>query len=77
MRDDSPNPFRKEAGTGLHAAWQEGFQAYLSGKTVPDRHQKSPSEASNAWLNGYTAARLLRGCPSVGSTADRDPTRTE
>lgn len=58
MREDSPNPFRNEACPGLHAAWEEGFQAYLSGRAVPDRHLKSPSEASNAWLNGYTAARL-------------------
>ena len=64
MRDDSPNPFRKEACPGLHAAWDEGFQAYLSGRAVPERHLKSPSEASNAWLNGYTAARLS-GEPSA------------
>ena len=72
MRDDSPNPFRQEACPGLHAAWEEGFQAYLSGRAVPERHLKSPSEASNAWLNGYTAARLS-GEPS----AEDRPTQNE
>jgi hypothetical protein len=64
VREDSPNPFRQEACPGLHAAWKEGFQACLSGRAVPERHLKSPSEASNAWLNGYTAARLS-GRPSA------------
>jgi ribosome modulation factor len=62
--EDPPNPFRNEACPGLHAAWEEGFQAYLSGRAVPERHLKSPSESSNAWLNGYTAARLS-GEPSA------------
>jgi hypothetical protein len=75
--DDSPTPFRNEACPGLHAAWEEGFQAYLSGRAVPDRHREPPSEAADAWLNGYTAARLLRGCPTIGSTADRRPARPE
>ncbi len=70
--DDSPNPFGKEACPDLHAAWKGGFQAYLAGETVPEKHLKSPSETSNAWLNGYTAARLS-GPPS----AQAGPARTE
>jgi hypothetical protein len=57
-REESPNPYQKASCPGLYSAWEEGFQAYLAGEAVPDEHLKSPSEASNAWLNGYTAARL-------------------
>jgi hypothetical protein len=63
-RDDTPNPYREDACPRLYAAWENGFQTYLSGKVVPEEHLKSPSEASNAWLNGYTAARLS-GQPSA------------
>jgi hypothetical protein len=76
VREDSPNPFRKEACPGLHAAWEAGFQAYLSGRAVPERHLKSPSEASNAWLNGYTAARLS-GRPSAEQAASEAEGSTE
>lgn len=57
-REESPNPYTKASSPGLYSAWEEGFQAYLAGEAVPEEHLKSPSEASNAWLNGYTAARL-------------------
>jgi len=67
-RDDFPNPYREEASPGLYTAWEDGFQAYLSGETVPEKHRESPSAASNAWLNGYTAAQLL-GKPSAQSDA--------
>jgi hypothetical protein len=60
MARDTPNPYRKTACPDLYAAWDEGFRAYLDGESVPQEHLERPSEASNAWLNGYTAARLSR-----------------
>jgi hypothetical protein len=57
-REDSPNPYREKTCPGLYAAWEEGYRAYQEGNAVPERHLESPSEASNAWLNGYTAAQL-------------------
>lgn len=58
MARDAPNPYRKESCPDLYAAWDEGYQAYLAGESVPTEHLERPSAASNAWLNGYTAARL-------------------
>jgi ribosome modulation factor len=58
MARDTPNPYRKAACPDLYAAWDEGYQAYLAGESVPDEHLERPSAAANAWLNGYTAARL-------------------
>lgn len=72
MVRDIPNPYREEASPDLHAAWDEGFRAYLAGEAVPEEHRKRPAAASNAWLNGYTAARL-----SSGSSTQSGPARAE
>ena len=71
-REHPPNPYRKEAYPDLYSAWEDGFQASLSGEPVPDQRRESPSEASNAWLNGYTAARL-----SGASSGQSDETPLE
>jgi len=52
------NPFEEASCPDLHSAWEEGFRACRAGRPVPERHRKSSSSISTAWLNGYTAARL-------------------
>lgn len=64
------NPYEEGSRPALHSAWEGGFRACQAGESVPQNYRESSSPVSNAWLNGYTAARLSARPSAEGSTPE-------